>query len=47
MCGEKPREKVKLPREKLQCEKESMGAWDSAHSLTGWKRNLWEIQGDF
>lgn len=46
MCGEKPREKVKLPREKLQCE-ESMGAWDSAHSLTGWKRNLWEIQGDF
>lgn len=44
---EKPREKVKLPREKLQCEKERMGAWDSAQSLVGWKRSLWEIQADF
>lgn len=43
---EKPREKAKLPREKLQCE-ETMRAWDSAHLLAGWKRSLQEIQADF
>lgn len=40
-------EMVKLPREKLQCGKEHSGAWDSAHSLAGWKRSLREIQADF
>lgn len=42
----KAKGKATLPREKLQCE-ETMGAWDSAHLLAGWKRSLWEIQADF